>query len=288
MHSKLVLPTLTLGERAIIIRRSRGCRPVLRGRGLMKRKLTENWKRIEQRIADACERAHRKPSSVTLVAVTKAASLEIIRSLVEIGLTDLGENHVQELIKRAAMLRECVGRRALDPSSAPLSAPRWHMIGHVQRNKVRGLLPWVELVHSVDSLRLAEGIDAESAKLDRKMPILLEVNASGEASKCGVAVAATTHLAEQISSLRHIELRGLMAMAPLTDDESVIRNTFQRVRELFDEVVGERMCGPSFKELSLGMSSDFEYGIEAGATYVRVGSALFEGIELAPQPAEVE
>ena len=254
----------------------------------MKRKLTENWKRIEQRIADACERAHRKPSSVTLVAVTKAASLEIIRSLVETGLTDLGENRVQELIKRAAMLKEWVGRRGWDSSSAPLSTPRWHMIGHVQRNKVRGLLPWVELVHSVDSLRLAEEIDAESAKLGRKMPILLEVNASGEASKYGVAVAATTHLAEQVSSLRHVELRGLMAMAPLTNDESVIRHTFQRVRELFDEVIGERMCGPAFKELSLGMSSDFEYGIEAGATYVRIGSALFEGIELAPQPAPVD
>src|SRR3972149_7138900 len=169
------------------------------------------------------------------------------------------------------MLKEWVGRRAWDSSSSPLSTPRWHMIGHVQRNKVRGLLPWVELVHSVDSLRLAEEIDAESAKLDRKMPILLEVNAGGENSKFGVAVAATTHLAEQVSSLRNIELRGLMAMAPLTNDESVIRHTFHRIRELFDEVIGERMCGPAFKELSLGMSSDFEYGIEARATYVRIG-----------------
>ncbi len=254
----------------------------------MKRKLIENWKRVEQRIADACERAHRKPSSVKLVAVTKAATLDIIRSFVEMGLSDLGENRVQELIKRAAMLKEWVGRRAWDSSAAQFSTPRWHMIGHLQRNKVRALLPWVELIHSVDSLRLAEEIDAEAAKIERKMPILLEVNAGGENSKDGVAVAATTHLAEQVSSLRHIELRGLMAMAPLTKDESVIRHTFQRVRELFDEVVGERMCGPAFKELSLGMSSDFEYGIEAGATFVRIGSALFEGIELAPQPIEAE
>ena len=254
----------------------------------MKRKLTENWKRIEQRIANACERARRKPSSVTFVAVTKAASLEIIRSLVEIGLADLGESRVQELTRRAAMLKEWLGRRAWDSSSAPLSAPRWHMIGHLQRNKVRGVLPWLELIHSVDSLRLAEEIDAESAKLGRKMPILLEVNASGESSKFGVAVAATTHLAEQITSLRHLELRGLMAMAPLTDNEIVTRHAFQRVRELFDEIIGERTCGPAFKELSLGMSSDFEYGIEAGATYVRIGSALFEGIELAPQPAHIE
>ena len=162
------------------------------------------------------------------------------------------------------------------------------MIGHLQRNKVRDVLPWVELVHSVDSLRLAEEIDAEAAKLGRKMPILLEVNPSGEVSKFGVAVAATTHLAEQVNSLRHVELRGLMAMAPLTDDESVIRHSFRRVRELFEEIIGERICGPTFKELSLGMSSDFEFGIEAGATYVRIGSALLEGIELAPQPAQVD
>ncbi len=254
----------------------------------MRSKLTENWKRIEQRIADACARANRKPSSVTLVAVTKAASLEVIQTLVEIGLADLGENRVQELIKRAAMLQELMSRRERNPSSPPQSTPRWHMIGHLQRNKVRDVLPWVTLVHSVDSLRLAEEIDAEAAKLGRRIPILLEVNPSPEASKFGVAVAATTHLAEQINSLRHIELRGLMAMAPLIDDESIIRHSFGRVRELFDEIVGERICGPNFKELSLGMSNDFEYGIEAGATFVRIGSALLEGIEIDPQPTQVE
>ncbi len=253
-----------------------------------RRKLIENVKRIEQRIADACTRSRREPSGVKLVAVTKNASLELIRALVEIGLTDLGENRVQELIKRAAMIREWIGRRAWDSTAASLTAPRWHMIGHLQRNKVRAVLPWVDMIHSVDSLRLAEELDAESGKLARRTPILLEVNAADEPSKTGVAVAATTHLAEQVSSLKHLELRGLMAMAPLTQDVSVIRHTFQRVRELFDEVVGERLCGPAFTELSLGMSNDFEYGIEFGATYVRIGSALFEGIELAPEPTPVE
>jgi len=157
------------------------------------------------------------------------------------------------------------------------------MIGHLQRNKVKDVLPWVEMIHSVDSLRLAEEIDAQSAKLERRTPILLQVNAGGESTKSGVAVAATTHLVEQIHSLRHIELRGLMSMAPLTEDASRIRHTFQRVRELFDEVVGERQCGPVFNELSLGMTNDFEQAIEFGATMVRIGSALFEGIEL---PAE--
>jgi len=156
------------------------------------------------------------------------------------------------------------------------------LIGHLQRNKVKQVLPWVSMIHSVDSLRLAEEIDASAAKLERRMPILLEVNAADDPNKYGVAVAAALHLAEQLESLKHLEVRGLMAMAPLTEDERVTRRTFERTRELFDEIVAERVTGPAFKELSLGMSSDFEHAIEFGATMVRIGSALFEGIELAP------
>ncbi len=255
----------------------------------MKRKLSENFKRVEQRIQDACQRAGRKPTSVTLVAITKYASLDIIRMLVEMGVPHLGESRVQELTKRAAMIQEWLSRRRSRMTSGEIvSRPRWHLVGHLQRNKVKTVLPWIEMVHSVDILRLAEEIDSQSCKLQRVTPILLQVNAAGEMSKHGVAVAATTHLAEQLTSLKHIEVRGLMAMAPLTDDELVIRRTFERVRELFDEIVGERLCGPVFGELSLGMTQDFEHAIEFGATYVRIGSALFEGIELSPQPASVE
>lgn len=253
----------------------------------MKRRLSENLKRTQERIEQACRRAKRDPGEVTLIAVTKYAGVEIIRMLLDLGVRDLGENRVQELTHRAAMVHESLGRRAL-ASEGPLPPPRWHMIGHLQRNKVRALLPWVEMIHSVDSLRLAEELDAESAKLERKAPILLEINASGEAGKEGVAVAASAHLLEQLSSLKHLELRGLMAMAPLTDDAVVIRNTFERVRELFEEIVGEKVCGPRFRDLSMGMSNDFEHAVEFGATYVRIGSALFEGIELAPQPASAE
>lgn len=247
----------------------------------MKRKLSENWKRVEQRIADACHRAHRKPESVKLVAVTKYASLDVIHTMVDLGFTDLGESRVQELSKRAAAVNEWLGRRPRDRSAGARPRPRWHMVGHLQRNKVKAVLPWIDLVHSVDSLRLAEEIDAQSAKLGRVTPVLLQVNAADDAQKHGVAVAAATHLAEQVASLEHTELRGLMAMAPLTDDESRIRHIFGRTRELFDEIVGERICGAPFCEMSLGMSQDFEHAIEAGATYVRIGSALFEGIELA-------
>ena len=246
----------------------------------MKRRLSENWKRVEQRIHDACHRVKRDPASVTLVAVTKYASLDVIRTMVDLGFTDLGESRVQELSKRAAAINEWLGRRARDVSAGARPRPRWHMVGHLQRNKVKAVLPWIDLIHSVDSLRLAEEIDAQSAKLGRVMPILLEVNAADDPDKYGVAVAATTHLAEQVNSLEHIELRGLMAMAPLTEDESRMRQVFGRVRELFDEIVTDRICGPQFRELSLGMTNDFEYGIEAGATYVRIGTALLEGIPL--------
>ena len=162
------------------------------------------------------------------------------------------------------------------------------MVGHLQRNKVKAVLPWIDMIHSVDSLRLAEEIDTQAGKLDREIPILLEVNAADEPGKKGVAVAAALHLAEQIVSLPQLEVRGLMAMAPLTEDTEVVRRVFHRVREVFEEIVSERVCGPAFRELSLGMSRDFELGIEAGATHVRIGSALFEGIPLGAEPVPAE
>jgi pyridoxal phosphate enzyme (YggS family) len=149
----------------------------------------------------------------------------------------------------------------------------------VQRNKVKALLPWADVIHSVDSLRLAEEIDAEMGRLGRKrIELFLEVNAGNEPQKQGVAFAAASHLAEQIYSLKHVQLRGLMCMAPLTNDQGMIRHVFGRVRELFDEMITDRMCGPDFRDLSMGMSNDFEIAIECGATFVRVGSALLEGI----------
>ncbi len=254
----------------------------------MKRKLAENLRRVEHRIEEACHRADRNPSGVTLVAVTKHASLDVIRAMVDLGFSDLGESHVQELTKRAAAINEWLGRRPRDLSAGALPRPRWHMVGHLQRNKVKAVLPWVDMIHSLDSLRLAEEIDSQASKLGRKIPVLLEVNAADEPGKFGMAVAAVTHLAEQIHSLEHIDVRGLMAMAPLTADEHRIRFVFNRARELFDEVVGQRICGPQFKELSMGMSNDFEYGIEAGATHVRIGTALLTGIDLAPDPVQAK
>ena len=252
----------------------------------MRRKISENLKRVEQRIAAACDRAGRKPESVKLVAVTKYATLDVVRTMVDLGFENLGESRVQELTKRAAAVNESLSRKPR--SSGSVTRPLWHMVGHLQRNKVKAVLPWIDMIHSVDSLRLAEEIDLRAAKLDRRIPILLQVNAAEEPGRSGVAVAATSHLAEQIVTLPNLDVRGLMALAPATEDTEVIRRVFLRVREVFDEMVAERICGPDFRELSLGMSRDFELGIEAGATYVRIGSALFEGIPLPAEPIPAE
>jgi pyridoxal phosphate enzyme (YggS family) len=242
----------------------------------MRRKLSENLKRVRERIERACGRARRDPAEVMLVAVTKSVGVDVIRTLLELGVLDLGESRVQALTQRAAIIQESFSRRPLDPDGGASPQPRWHMVGHLQRNKVRAVLPWISMVHSVDSLRLAEDLDAESARLSRRLPMFLEVNASGEASKEGVAVAAALHLAEQLATLNHIEVRGLMAMAPLTDNAEVIRRTFARVREVFEEIVSERVAGPQFRELSMLVPSDSP-AISARGTTTLILGCMFSG-----------
>lgn len=245
--------------------------------------LADNLRRVRDRMAEACLRAGRQPSEVRLVAVTKYVDAEVIRALVDMGVRDLGESRVQELTRRAPALREVLGTSM--PQAGAATAPRWHLVGSLQRNKVRPLLPWVDLIHSVDSLRLAEEIDATAAKLGRRVPALLQINTSMDSNKHGVSVGAATHLAEQIVTLKHLELRGLMAMAPLSGNLVAVRQAFERARELFDEIVAERAVGPAFRELSMGMSNDFETAIAEGATMVRIGSALYEGLRIEAEHA---
>jgi len=147
----------------------------------------------------------------------------------------------------------------------------------LQRNKVRYVLPIASLIHSVDTLRLAEEIDASAAKLNLYAKVLLQTNTSNEPQKYGVPVGAATHLAEQIETLPNLRLIGLMTMAPLTRNKDVVRACFARARELFIEMRGEKIVGPQFTELSMGMSSDYETAIEEGATILRIGSAIFAG-----------
>jgi len=244
----------------------------------MKRKLSENYKRVRDRIQAACHRSSRDPGDVRLVAVTKLVEVDVIRAVIEMGMVDLGERRVQELVKRAGMINEHLARRrTLEPGTCP-PTPRWHMIGHLQRNKVRQLLPWVDMIHSLDSLRLAEEISNEAVKLGRVVPCLIEINVSGEKSKYGIAVGAASYLAEQVVEMPGVSIVGLMTMAPLVENAEEVRSYFRRLREMFEDMKNEGVVKPEFRELSMGMTNDFEVAIEEGATLVRIGTALFEGL----------
>ena len=219
----------------------------------VRQKLRDNLAAVEERISRACARANRARSEVTLVAVTKTVSMEIAALLPEVGVVDLGENRPQELWRKAG------GQTGV----------RWHMIGHLQRNKIARTLPLVHMIHAVDSVRLLEALEQEAAKQARSVSVLLEVNASGEASKQGFAPDSVADLKRQIADIKHVHVQGLMTMAALQDPEAC-RPTFATMRRLRDQM--------GFEHLSMGMSNDFEIAIEEGATFIRLGSVLFEGL----------
>lgn len=244
----------------------------------MRRKLQDNLRAVRNRIADACERVRRNPDDVRLVAVTKTVGIDVIRTLIDMGVEDLGENRAQELVRRAGMLKEQDSRRAFVGEEAVAPSVRWHMIGNLQRNKVKGLLPSVALIQSVDRLRLVEEISKHAEQQSRVVEVLLEINGGNEVQKSGTAVCAAPHLAEQMAAMPNLSLRGLMSMAPLHADETELRNTFTRVAELFQEMRDDYALGDRFDTLSMGMSNDFEIAIECGANVVRIGSALLKGV----------
>jgi len=238
-------------------------------------RIADRIKHVEQTINSACARAGREPGEVKLVVVTKSATIEAIKQVIRLGMVELGENRVQQLKRVSAEVNEL-----LEGSEGDSSRDRrvnWHMIGHLQRNKVSQVLPIASLIHSVDTLRLAEEINNSAAKLNLCPRILLQVNTSEEPQKYGVPVGAATHLAEQIETLPNLNLIGLMTMAPLTRNKDTVRACFTRARELFIEMQGEKIVGPQFTELSMGMSSDYKIAIEEGATILRIGSAIFSG-----------
>ena len=248
----------------------------------MKRKIADNLKRIKDNIAEACLRRNRQPGDVRVVAVTKTVDVETIRTMLELQHADLGESHVQELVQRHAMIDEHIKRRSglreADSGEGAMIGPRWHMVGHLQRNKVRQLLGFTEMIHSVDSLRLAEDINTSAARLGlaHKVQILLQVNTSEEKQKFGLAVGAVNALAEQLETLPNLRIMGLMTMAALSDDQEKSRFCFVRLRELLEELRGMRIVKDECRHLSMGMSQDYVTAVEEGATLVRVGTALFE------------
>ncbi|MBI1337742.1 MAG: YggS family pyridoxal phosphate-dependent enzyme [Phycisphaera sp.] len=247
--------------------------------------LKDTYRKTMDRIAEAAVRKNRRPSDVLCVAVTKNATPDQIRQLVELGHTDLGENRVQQLQQRVAQLDEYLSRkRALahvasrsdnNTPTAPVTV-RWHMIGHLQRNKAKPVVPLVKLIHSVDSLRLAEELHALGEKREQPIDVLLQVNITGEETKSGIAGPAAIHVAEQIESMLNLRLRGLMTMAPYSDNPEDARSCFARCAELFNEIRSSSVVPTDqFNILSMGMTGDFEVAIEEGANVVRIGRGIF-------------
>jgi pyridoxal phosphate enzyme (YggS family) len=214
-------------------------------------------------MAAACRRAGRDPGSVTLVAVTKYAELDWIRALVDLGVAQFGENRPQQLVVRAQAIETPV---------------HWHLIGHLQRNKVRSILPLTTLIHSADSLRILEAIDRIAAELDLRPRVLIEVNLSGEEAKHGFPIDVLREEWDSVLTLGRIQVEGLMTMAAYSPDPESARPAFRQLRELRDELHARSGTAASLKDLSMGMTGDFEVAIEEGATLARIGSALWEGL----------
>jgi pyridoxal phosphate enzyme (YggS family) len=222
--------------------------------------LADNLAQVEARLTAACQRVGRSRQEVTLVAVTKTVSVEVAATLVSLGIGDCGENRPQELWHKAETL----------------PGVRWHLIGHLQRNKIDRTLPLVACIHSVDSLRLLRALDAvEGLTLPR---VLLEFNCSGEGSKQGFAPEEVATLAETLATLRRVRVAGLMTMAAYEEDPQRCRPTFVQLRQLRDELRGRVGALHPLTELSMGMSNDFEVAVEEGATLIRLGTVLFAGL----------
>ncbi len=236
-------------------------------------KIADRLKIVQDNIAAACDRAGRKPDKVQLVVVTKTASMEDIQQVIRLGCTHLGENRVQHL-KQVSEELDAYLTAHQDEPGIPQKI-HWHMIGHLQRNKAKLAIKTATLIHSVDTLRLAEELNTLSARQDLRTEVLLQVNCSDEPQKSGAPVGAAVHLAEQIATMPNLRLLGLMTMAPLTLNKDLVRACFARARELFEEIHGEKIAGSKFRHLSMGMSQDYEIAIEYGATLLRIGSAIF-------------
>jgi pyridoxal phosphate enzyme (YggS family) len=224
-----------------------------------------NLESVRGRIAAAAARSGRTADAISLVVATKYVTTDLAAAVITAGCRDLGESRPQELWAKAAAL--------------PDPAIRWHLIGHLQRNKIRRTLPVVSLIHSIDSQRLLAAINEEAKLAGRIVPVLLEVNVSGDAAKTGLAPEELEPLVAEASALEYVEVRGLMGMAGLEGDDAAVRQDFIQLRTLRDRLA--RNLPPQFTldELSMGMSGDFEIAIEEGATIVRLGSLLFEGVE---------
>lgn len=222
--------------------------------------IRENLSAVEEKIANACRKAGRNHGEVTLVAVSKTKPLSDLREAYEAGARDFGENKVQELTDKIPEL----------PSDI-----RWHMIGHLQRNKVKYIVGKVSMIHSVDSFRLAEEISREAVRKDTTVEILIEVNVAGEESKYGVSPEDAPELVEKIASLPAIKIQGLMTIAPFTENPEENRPFFRKLKQLCVDIERKNIDNVNMSVLSMGMTGDYSVAIEEGATCVRVGTGIF-------------
>lgn len=222
--------------------------------------LTENVIEVEKNIQAACDRAGRSREEVRLIAVSKTKPVSDIEEVLTTGILDYGENKVQELSDKYDVLPKDI---------------RWHMIGHLQRNKVKYLIGKTVLIHSVDSLRLAEQIEHEAAKADTIMNVLIEVNVAGEESKFGTTCNEAIELVRAVAALKHVKIKGLMTIAPFTDNPEDNRIYFKKLKQLSVDIKSKNIDNVDMDELSMGMTGDYEVAIEEGATMVRVGTGIF-------------
>lgn len=222
--------------------------------------LAENYDRVQENITQACEAAGRDRSGAVLIAVSKTKPVPMLQEIYDHGCRDFGENKVQELVEKYEALPKDI---------------RWHMIGHLQRNKVKYIVDKVYMIHSVDSLRLAEEISKEAVKKNVTVKILIEVNVAQEESKFGAAPQEAAALAQSISKLPNLSVQGLMTIAPYVENAEDNRVYFQKLKELSVDIMHKNIDNVSMSTLSMGMTGDYMVATQEGATYLRVGTGIF-------------
>lgn len=221
--------------------------------------IKENLESVASKIAFAAQECGRAREDVRLIAVTKTYGVDVINQAIDCGVTDIGENRVQEIMEKYESVKPV----------------RWHLIGHLQKNKVKYIIDKVELIHSVDSFELAKEIDKHAKKINKVQRVLLEVNVSGEESKFGIRPQECEELCRRVSELENVKIEGLMTIAPFVDDEAVLAQVFEGLKELSERIGKLDIDRVDMTELSMGMTNDFPLAVKKGATMVRVGTGIF-------------
>lgn len=222
--------------------------------------LKNKWDQVQANVKAACERSGRSLDEVHVIGVSKTVEADVMNASIEFGVKILGENRVQEILRKYEDV---------------VDGPQWHLIGHLQTNKVKYIIDRVDMIHSVDSIKLAKEINKQAAKQGKKMKVLIQVDMANEASKFGLPADQVRDLLGQVSELDHIEVEGLMFIAPFIQDQDLIRSYFRAMKDLFESLKTLTYDNVSMKHLSMGMTNDYELAIEEGATLLRVGTGIY-------------